>query len=291
MLLKGGEFGDGAGGLEPKSPTVCVPKRAPINISICKFHNFPWGTARVRSAACSPRPLPRPSDARSEHVRRAGARHPLPCPTLPPPAPPATPCPLPLQGSTSRPALNGALSPPVGHPVSVSVRALGEGGGALGPRQIRTGEFRGSPGILCGKFSGHPHKCCGAWGVAGARGGGGGAWPQVPLAGASGFRVGNSAADLKRQWAMADRHGTSKRGQSVSHSGRQSGSQSGSHSGSQASSQSGLALFSSRLQPQTVGNHPPTGTISGQVVGHSLNNRPGARPNPGRPPPARAMGS
>ena len=33
---KGGE-----GVLEPKSPKVCVPKKAQINISFCKFHFFP----------------------------------------------------------------------------------------------------------------------------------------------------------------------------------------------------------------------------------------------------------
>ena len=31
----------GKGGLEPKSPNVCVPKIAQVNLSFCKFHFFP----------------------------------------------------------------------------------------------------------------------------------------------------------------------------------------------------------------------------------------------------------
>ena len=31
----------GGGVLEPKSPKVCAPKIAQINISLCKFHFFP----------------------------------------------------------------------------------------------------------------------------------------------------------------------------------------------------------------------------------------------------------
>ena len=37
----GGGDGWGGGGLEPKSPKVCVPKRAQINISFCKISFFP----------------------------------------------------------------------------------------------------------------------------------------------------------------------------------------------------------------------------------------------------------
>ena len=43
VLLKGWGGGGlgGEGGLEPKSPKVCVPKIAQINIFFCKFHCFP----------------------------------------------------------------------------------------------------------------------------------------------------------------------------------------------------------------------------------------------------------
>ena len=39
----GGESSPSGGGgvLEPKSPKICVPKTAPINISFCTFHFFP----------------------------------------------------------------------------------------------------------------------------------------------------------------------------------------------------------------------------------------------------------
>ena len=49
----------GGGGLEPKSPKVCVPKIAQINISFCKFHRFPPRNPGPMSGGAFDPPPPR----------------------------------------------------------------------------------------------------------------------------------------------------------------------------------------------------------------------------------------